>query len=184
MVAWKQEAITGYDVVPRNARHTQQKQPVSPLSQDTTERNVQRYIKDRWRWHMGFLSKVLPPHTLHHNLLELFPKPSTIPTNTINKQTTPHPPTMPLDNKNQNTGVTGAGKMVTSTIGNTVGGLTNTVGGIVGAAGRGLGETVNGATGGLGKPLGDGIANVGTGVEGGAASVAKGVKDAGEWKTN
>ncbi|KAK3382738.1 hypothetical protein B0T24DRAFT_672698 [Lasiosphaeria ovina] len=81
-------------------------------------------------------------------------------------------------------GVTGAGKMVTSTVGNTVGGLTNTVGGVVGAASRGIGETVTGATGGLGKPLGDGIANIGTGLEGGVASVSQGVKDAGEWKSN
>ncbi|KAK3329873.1 hypothetical protein B0H66DRAFT_597435 [Apodospora peruviana] len=88
-------------------------------------------------------------------------------------------------NSNKNTsGATGAAKTVTSTLGNTVGGLTNTVGGVVGAASRGIGETVTGATGGMGKPLGDGIANIGTGVEGGAASVSKGVKDAGEWKTN
>lgn len=92
-------------------------------------------------------------------------------------------PTPTMNNKDKNTGVTGAGKMVTSTLGNTVGGLTNTVGGVVGAASRGLGETVTGATGGFGRPLGDGLANVGTGVEDGAASVAKGVKDAGEWKT-
>ena len=94
------------------------------------------------------------------------------------------PQTAIMNNKDKNTGATGAAKVVTSTLGNTVGGLTNTVGGVVGAASRGLGETVTGATGGFGKPLGDGLSNVGTGIEGGAASVAKGVKDAGEWKTN
>jgi hypothetical protein len=75
-------------------------------------------------------------------------------------------------------------EVVTSTLGNTAGGLAHTVGGVVGAASRGVGETVTAATGGLGKPLGDGVANIGTGVEGGVGSVAKGVKDAGEWKTN
>lgn len=98
------------------------------------------------------------------------------------KPNTPTKTTM--NNKKNNSGVTGAGKTVTSTLGNTVGGLTNTVGGVVGAATRGIGETVTGATGGLGKPLGDGIANIGTGVEGGVAHVSQGVKDAGEWKTN
>lgn len=88
------------------------------------------------------------------------------------------------DKKDNSSGVTGAAKVVTSTLGNTAGGLANTVGGVVGAASRGVGETVTAATGGLGKPLGDGVANIGTGVEGGVASVAKGVKDAGEWKTN
>lgn len=42
----------------------------------------------------------------------------------------------------QESGVTGAAKFVTSTLGNTVGGVTNTVGGVVGAAGRGVAETV------------------------------------------
>lgn len=50
------------------------------------------------------------------------------------------------DTKDQESGLTGAAKTGTSTLGNTVGGLTNTVGGIVGGAGRGLGETVSGAT--------------------------------------
>jgi hypothetical protein len=85
--------------------------------------------------------------------------------------------------KKQESGITGAGKVVTSTLGNTVGGLANTVGGVVGAASRGLGETVTSATGGLGKPVGEGVANIGTGVESGVANVAQGVKDAGEWKT-
>ncbi|KAK3694401.1 hypothetical protein B0T22DRAFT_477153 [Podospora appendiculata] len=92
--------------------------------------------------------------------------------------------TAKMNDKKNESGITGAGKTVTSTLGNTVGGLTNTVGGVLGAASRGIGETVTGATGGVGKPLGDGIANIGTGVEGGIGSVSQGVKDAGEWKTN
>lgn len=81
------------------------------------------------------------------------------------------------------TGVTGAAKFVTSTLGNTVGGVSRTVGGVTGAAGRGVGETITGATGSLGKPLGDALANAGTGVENGAKDVARGVEDAGEWKS-
>ncbi|KAL3479484.1 hypothetical protein BJX99DRAFT_255488 [Aspergillus californicus] len=68
---------------------------------------------------------------------------------------------MPLNNSNtssQNQGVTGAAKFVTSTLGNTVGGLSSTVGGVAGAATRGLGDTVSSATGSTGKP---GIENAG-----------------------
>ncbi|KAK2073437.1 hypothetical protein P8C59_007722 [Phyllachora maydis] len=79
-------------------------------------------------------------------------------------------------------GVTAAAQTVTSTLGNTLGGLTNTVGGVVGAAGRGVGETVNGATGGAGRPLGDGIGHVASGVEGAGQDVAQGVRKAGQWK--
>lgn len=92
--------------------------------------------------------------------------------------------TSTMNNNSTSKGATGVAKTVTSTVGDTVGGLTNTVGGVLGVATRGVGEAVNSATGGLGKPLGDGIANIGTGVEGGVGSVAQGVKDAGEWKTN
>ncbi|TLS20218.1 uncharacterized protein PpBr36_11507, partial [Pyricularia pennisetigena] len=73
-----------------------------------------------------------------------------------------------FDNKdNKDSGATGVAKTGTTTLGNTLSGLTNTVGGVVGGASRGVGETVSGVTGGLGKPLGDGVANVGTSVESG-----------------
>lgn len=84
---------------------------------------------------------------------------------------------------NNDTGVTGIAKFATSTLGNTVGGLSRTVGGITGAAGRGLGDTITGATGSAGKPIGDALANAGSGVENGAKDVAKGVEDAGEWRS-
>jgi hypothetical protein len=83
--------------------------------------------------------------------------------------------------QNDDTGVKGGAKFVTSTVGSTVSGLTNTVGGVVGAVGRGLGETVTGATG--AKSVGDGVRDMGQGVENGAADLAKGAKDAGEWKS-
>ncbi len=79
-------------------------------------------------------------------------------------------------------GVTKGAKAVTSTLGNTVGGLTNTVGGIVGAAGRGLGETIEGATGGAGRDIGRGLADAASGIEDGSNRIAKGVKDAGQGK--
>ncbi|KAI4257292.1 MAG: hypothetical protein LQ352_001704 [Teloschistes flavicans] len=79
-------------------------------------------------------------------------------------------------------GATGAAKFVTSTVGNTVGGLGKTVGGVVGAGGRGLGQTVTGATGSAGKPVGEAIESLGNGVENGANNVSKGVEDAGKWK--
>ncbi|KAL8644256.1 MAG: hypothetical protein Q9210_007343, partial [Variospora velana] len=75
----------------------------------------------------------------------------------------------PLDS-NENKGATGAAKFVTSTIGNTIGGLGATVGGVVGAGGRGLGQTVTGATGSAGKPVGDALESLGNGVENGAKS--------------
>ncbi|KAF5855361.1 hypothetical protein ETB97_009350 [Aspergillus alliaceus] len=83
----------------------------------------------------------------------------------------------------QDSGVTGAAKFVTSTLGNTVGGVSRTVGGVTGAATRGIGNTITGATGSAGKPLGDGLGNIGTGVEDGANRVAKGVENAGQWKS-
>ncbi|KAF4305996.1 hypothetical protein GTA08_BOTSDO07197 [Botryosphaeria dothidea] len=79
-------------------------------------------------------------------------------------------------------GVSSGVKFVTSTIGNTVGGLTNTVGGVVGAAGRGIGETLEGATGSAGRPVARGVADAATGVEDGSNRIAKGVKDAGQGK--
>ncbi|EGS18969.1 uncharacterized protein CTHT_0055860 [Thermochaetoides thermophila DSM 1495] len=90
----------------------------------------------------------------------------------------------PTKKSPSDTGITGAGKAVTSTLGNTVGGLADTVGGVLGATARGVGETVTGATGGLGKPLGEALGKAGSGVEGGVANVAQGVRDAGEWKMN
>ncbi|EHY58963.1 hypothetical protein HRR83_001773 [Exophiala dermatitidis] len=89
---------------------------------------------------------------------------------------------MPINTSSSDEGATGAAKFVTSTVGNTVGGLVRTVGGITGAAGRGLGDTISSATGSVGKPLGDGLANAASGVEGGTNRVAKGVENAGEWK--
>ncbi|KAF7589408.1 hypothetical protein BBP40_004312 [Aspergillus hancockii] len=80
----------------------------------------------------------------------------------------------------QDTGVTGAAKFVTSTLGNTVGGVSRTVGSVTGAATRGIGGTINGATGSAGKPVGDALGSLGTGVEDGATRVAKGVEDAGQ----
>ncbi|KAL8758921.1 MAG: hypothetical protein Q9199_001145 [Rusavskia elegans] len=70
-------------------------------------------------------------------------------------------------------GATGAAKFVTSTVGNTVGGLGRTVGGVVGAGGRGLGQTITAATGGAGKPVGEAIESLGNGVENGAQNVSK-----------
>ncbi|KAL4774185.1 hypothetical protein BDW60DRAFT_205363 [Aspergillus nidulans var. acristatus] len=78
---------------------------------------------------------------------------------------------MPNNNWSSNTsndsGVTGAAKFVTSTLGNTVGGVSKTLGGVTGAATRGLGDTVNSATGSTGRPVGDALGNVGTGLEDG-----------------
>ncbi|KAH9907531.1 hypothetical protein F4778DRAFT_777957 [Xylariomycetidae sp. FL2044] len=90
---------------------------------------------------------------------------------------------MPLDN-NDNKGVTGAAKFVTSSVGNAVGGIGRTVGNVTGAAGRGVGDTISNSTGSAGKPIGDAISNIGTGVEGGANSVSKGVENAGQWKSS
>ena len=87
-----------------------------------------------------------------------------------------------MSNGNQDQGVTGAAKFVTSTAGNLVGGVGRTVGNVVGAAGRGVGDTVWGVTGSAGKPVGDAVSNLGTGVERGAAGASKGVEDAGNWK--
>ncbi|KAI6091650.1 hypothetical protein F4821DRAFT_254966 [Hypoxylon rubiginosum] len=75
---------------------------------------------------------------------------------------------------NQDSGVTGAAKFVTSTVGNVVGGVGRTAGGVVGAASRGIGDTVTGATGSAGKPVGDALSSVGTGVQNGAEGVSKG----------
>jgi hypothetical protein len=72
--------------------------------------------------------------------------------------------TLNMTGSNSNeSGVTGAAKFVTSTLGNTVGGLTGTVGNVVGAAGRGLGETVTGATGSAGKDVGKALGDVSIG---------------------
>ncbi|KAK3330705.1 hypothetical protein B0H66DRAFT_544671 [Apodospora peruviana] len=84
--------------------------------------------------------------------------------------------------KDTQSGASGAAKTVTSTLGNTVGGVTNTAGGILGAAGRGIGDTVNSVTGEAGRPVGDGISNIGSGIEGAGQQASQGVKNAGEWK--
>ncbi|KAK4660028.1 hypothetical protein QC762_115520 [Podospora pseudocomata] len=81
-------------------------------------------------------------------------------------------------------GISGAGKTVTSTLGNTLGGIANTAGGVVGSAGRGLGDTVNSVTGETGRPIGDGLKNITGGIEKGVQDVSQGVKDTGEWKTS
>lgn len=91
----------------------------------------------------------------------------------------------PLDtttSSSSDKGATGAAKFVTSTVGNTLGGVGATVGGVVGAGGRGLGQTITGATGSAGKPVGDALESLGNGVERGAKDVSKAVEDAGKWK--
>ncbi len=61
---------------------------------------------------------------------------------------------MPINTSQQNTGVTGAAKFVTSTLGNTVGGVTRTVGCVTGAATRGVGDTITSVTGSAGWKMG------------------------------
>jgi phage-related protein len=82
----------------------------------------------------------------------------------------------------QDTGATAGAKFVTSTVGNTLGGITNTIGGVVGAVGRGVGETIEGATGSAGRPVAKGLTDATNGIENGTKDVAGGVKRAGEWK--
>ncbi|KAL0935028.1 uncharacterized protein CTRU02_209619 [Colletotrichum truncatum] len=89
---------------------------------------------------------------------------------------------MPIGNNDQDNGVTGAAKFVTSTLGNTVGGLTRTVGNVTGAATKGVGDTITSAGGSAGRPVGDGISNVGGGLQNALNSVGKGAEDAGQWK--
>ncbi|KAI1102871.1 hypothetical protein F4804DRAFT_333833 [Jackrogersella minutella] len=87
-----------------------------------------------------------------------------------------------LRGRSQDSGVTGAAKFVTSTVGNVAGGVGRTTGNVVGAAGRGLGDTITSATGSSGKPVGDALGSVGTGIQNGAEGVSKGVENAGQWK--
>jgi hypothetical protein len=94
----------------------------------------------------------------------------------------PIEPTITMPIGQQESGATAGAKFVTSTVGNTVGGLTNTVGGLVGALGRGVGETIEGATGNAGRPVAKGLTDVTNGIEKGSNDVAGGVKRAGEWK--
>ncbi|TEA16757.1 hypothetical protein C8034_v000922 [Colletotrichum sidae] len=89
---------------------------------------------------------------------------------------------MPVGNNDQNNGVTGAAKFVTSTLGNTVGGVTRTIGNVTGAATKGVGDTITSAGGSTGRPVGDGISNVGGGLQNALNSVGKGAEDAGQWK--
>jgi len=93
--------------------------------------------------------------------------------------TTIHHNTM---NDSKDTGVTGAARFVTSSVGNLVGGVARTAGNVTGAAGRGVGDTITGATGSAGKPVGDALGALGSGVENGANDLGKGVERAGEWK--
>ncbi|KAJ5788667.1 hypothetical protein N7457_003657 [Penicillium paradoxum] len=88
---------------------------------------------------------------------------------------------MPFES-NQDKGATGAAKFVTSTLGNTVGGVTRTVGGVTGTAGRGIGDTITGATGSAGESIGNALGSASTGLEDGTKRVAKGVEDAGQWR--
>jgi hypothetical protein len=81
------------------------------------------------------------------------------------------------NNKQQDQGVTGAAKFVTSTLGNAVGGVGRTAGNVTGAASRGIGDTINNSTGSAGKPVGDAINSLGTGIEGGANKVSRGIED-------
>ena len=82
----------------------------------------------------------------------------------------------------QDSGATAAVKFVTSTVGNTVGGVVNTVGGVAGAAGRGIGETIEGATGRAGRSVGVATADGATSLENGTHKVARGIKDVGQGK--
>lgn len=51
---------------------------------------------------------------------------------------------MPIgQSSNNNTGVEGAAKGLTSTLGNLTGGILKTAGGVVGSVGTGLGDTIN-----------------------------------------
>lgn len=52
---------------------------------------------------------------------------------------------MPIG-ENNNSGVEGAAKGVTSTLGNLTGGVVKTAGSLVGSAGEGLGNTINSKT--------------------------------------
>ncbi|CAI7622377.1 unnamed protein product [Penicillium glandicola] len=87
---------------------------------------------------------------------------------------------MPIES-NQDKGVTGAAKFVTSTLGNTVGGVTRTVGGVAGTAGRGIGDTITGATGSAGEPVGNALSSASSGLESGVKRVADGAENAGKW---
>lgn len=116
-------------------------------------------------YHIDTYLELLSQHSLQYSIPEsIFP--------TYNK--------MPVGQ--QESGVTSGVKFVTSTVGNTVGGVTNTAGGVVGALGRGVGETLEGATGSAGRPVARGIADATTSVEDGAGKIAGGVKRAGEGK--
>ncbi|KAK8224005.1 hypothetical protein BKA81DRAFT_348971 [Phyllosticta paracitricarpa] len=132
------------------------------------------------------------PNTAHlHTRLSIYlcrnKKQTTLPTyNTVpvpeiaTATTTTTTTIMPINNNES--GVSSGVKFVTSTVGNTVGGLLNTVGGVVGAAGRGVGETLEGATGSAGRPVARGVADAASGVEDGTGRIARGVKDAGQGK--
>jgi hypothetical protein len=87
-----------------------------------------------------------------------------------------------MSENNQDKGATGAAKFVTSTLGNTLGGVTRTVGGVAGTAGRGIGDTINSATGSVGEPIGNVLGSATTVLEDGTKRVAKGVEDVGKWK--
>ncbi|KZP20640.1 hypothetical protein FIBSPDRAFT_861383 [Athelia psychrophila] len=90
---------------------------------------------------------------------------------------------MPINSSNDS-GVTAGLTFVTSTLGNTVGGVTRLTGGVLGAAGRGVGDTITGATGSAGRPVGDGLGGLANGLEDGTKRAAKGVEDLGTGKNS
>jgi hypothetical protein len=118
-------------------------------------------------------------HRISRAILSCFPRSTSTDTDPSQKHQLQFP-TMTIGSQDQ--GATGAAKWVTSTLGNTVGGVARTVGGVTGAATRGVGDTINSATGSAGRPVGDAIGNAGTGLEDGTKQVAKGVENAGQWK--
>lgn len=112
--------------------------------------------------------------------LTFIPKLEKIPSNSFNS-TKINQTAMPTES-NQDKGVTGAAKFLTSTLGNTVGGVTRTVGGVAGTAGRGIGDTITSATGSAGEPIGNALGSASSGLENGAEWVARGTENAGKWK--
>ena len=80
---------------------------------------------------------------------------------------------MPENNQNPLT-------FVTSTVGNTAGGVAKTASGIIKATGRRVGDTVTGVTGSAGKPVKDALYSLGDGVEGGAKNIGDSVQDTGQ----
>ncbi|QKD57459.2 uncharacterized protein FOBCDRAFT_277094 [Fusarium oxysporum Fo47] len=96
-----------------------------------------------------------------------------------------YPNTMVSNQKNTATGQNETEdpvQLVTSTLGNTVGGVVGTLGNVTGAALRGVGNTLTGTTGEIRQPVGNAVGGIVTGVESLLNNVAKGVEKAGEQK--